>query len=88
MLLASRSKGLTAPLTWQYITDNPLQERLSFSYMSFVNIPVVYAASVLLGVFCVMILAKMRSFRAAAKADDKAGISRYRWYELGIGGAF
>lgn len=88
VLLAGRSKAMTTPLTWQYVADNPLQQRVGFAYQSIVQIPVVYCASVLLGLFAIMILAKMRAFRGAAKADDKAGISRYRWYELGVGGAF
>jgi hypothetical protein len=86
VLLASRSKAVTAPLTWQYVVDNPLQDKLSFAYMNIVEIPVVYATATLLGLFAIALLLKVRAFRAATKADEKAGISRYRWYELGIGG--
>ncbi len=87
-LVVSRSKGAAAPLSWQYITDNVLQNRVSFAYRPFVEIPLVYSATALLVLFVLLLIGKLRIFRKAVAADAKNEVSRYRWYELGMGGSF
>lgn len=87
-LLVSRSNNAAAPLTWQYVTDNVLQNRVSFAYRSIVEIPLVYSAIALVVLFVLLLLAKLRIFRKAVAADNKAEVSRFRWYEVGLGGSF
>lgn len=87
-ILISRSKGATTPLTWQYVARNPLQGRSSFAYRTFAEIPIIYSVMAVVILFFLLMLFKLRVYRKAVQADNKSEMSRFRWYELGLGGSF